>query len=79
MTIYQICSQSRVYETFNSLHAAQVKLWEYDNERRNKMGVHDFQMSETGNSFSFLLIILLFSSVQHLLALKTEKLLPTKS
>ncbi len=55
MTIYQICSQSRVYETLNSLHAAQVKLWEYANERRNKMGVHCFQMSDTGNSFSFLL------------------------
>ncbi len=55
VTVCQICSQNRVYETFDTLLAAKIKLWEYANERRNKMGVHDFQMSETGNSFSFLL------------------------
>ena len=55
MTIYQIRTNSRVYDSFQTLHEAQVKLWEYANERRHKMGVRDFQMSGTGNSFSFLL------------------------
>lgn len=55
MTIYQIRTRNTTYESFKTLHEAQVKLWEYANERRNKMGVRCFQMSETGNSFSFLL------------------------
>jgi hypothetical protein len=55
VTVYQICSLTTVYETFSTLEKARNKLRQYAQERRNKMGVHDFQMSENGNSFSFLL------------------------
>lgn len=54
MTIYQVKTATKVYDTYETLHQAQVKLWEYANERCNKFGVRHFEMSETGNSFSYL-------------------------
>lgn len=53
MSVFQICTNNKVYDTFSNLHEAQKKLKEYAEERKNRFGVHCFEMNE--NSFSFLL------------------------
>jgi hypothetical protein len=53
MKLYQIRSNSRVYETFSRLKEAQQTLQKYAEERKDRFGVRCFESDE--NSFSFLL------------------------
>jgi hypothetical protein len=55
MTIYQVRTATKVYDSYQNLYEAQLRLAEYAIDRRNKFGVRLLQMSEDRNSFSYLI------------------------